>query len=194
MKKILMTMAAALMAVTMNAQNMYVGGSLGYSTTSQDGTTLDTRFSLIPEFGVSFNDKMGVGVEIGYSSDKDEQSHAPNTVTESTFKFAPYFRYTALKLGNVSVFGDGQFSYATTKTETKAKNGNTNDQTVNNWGLYVKPGIAYNLNEKFALVAKFGNIIGYTSNKLDVNGAKAKSTFELLNLTNNIQFGFYYNF
>ena len=37
-------------------------------------------------------------------------------------------------------------------------------------------------------------IPGYTSNKLDVNGAKAKSTFELLNLTNNIQFGFYYNF
>ena len=42
MKKFMMTMAAALMAVTMNAQNMYVGGSLGYSTSSYDGSTLNT--------------------------------------------------------------------------------------------------------------------------------------------------------
>jgi hypothetical protein len=58
----------------------------------------------------------------------------------------------------------------------------------------VQPGIAYSLNDKFSLVAKLGNVIGYTSSKPDVSGAKATSTFQLLNLTNNIQFGCYYNF
>ena len=187
-------MAAALMAVTMNAQNnMYVGGSLGYSTRSYDGSTLDTQFSLIPEFGVQFNENMGVGVELGYSSDKDE-STANLTTTTSTFKFSPYFRYTAIKMGNLSFFGDGKFSYSTSKTENKTNNGNTTDQTVNGWGLYVQPGMAYSLNDKFSLVAKFGNIIGYSSSKPDVSGAKSTNRFQLLNLTNNISFGFYYNF
>lgn len=192
MKKIMMTMAAALMAVTMNAQNMYVGGSLGYSTTSRDGSTLNTEFAINPEFGIQFNDQMGVGFEIGYGSDKNETNNP--TVTTSLFQFSPYFRYTALKLGNVSIFGDAKFSYQTAKEERKANNGVTTDDTVNGWGLFAQPGIAYALNDKFSLVAKFGNIIGYSSSKPDVSGAKATSTFELLNLTNNIQFGFYYNF
>ena len=51
MKKILMTLVAAFAAVSMNAQtNMYIGGSLGYSTTSHDGSTLNTKFSFIPHF------------------------------------------------------------------------------------------------------------------------------------------------
>lgn len=194
MKKILMTMVAGLMAVTMNAQtNMYVGGSLGYSTRSYDGSTLDTKFSLIPEFGVQFNDKMGVGVEIGYSSNKDESS-STMTVTTSSFNFSPYFRYTAIKMGNLSFFGDGKFSYTTSKTENKANSGTTTDQTVNGWGIYVQPGMAYSLNEKFSLVAKFGNVLGYSSSKPDVSGAKSTTRFQFLNLTNNISFGFYYNF
>ena len=193
MKKMMMTMAAALMAVAMNAQtNMYVGGSLGYSTSSYDGSTLNTKFSLIPEFGVQFNENMGVGVELGYSSNKNEANDP--TVTKSTFTFAPYFRYTAIKMGKLSFFGDGKFAYQTSKNEYKSNSGNTTDDTTNAWGIYVQPGMAYSLNDNFSLVAKFGNVLGYTSSKPDVSGAKATTTFQFLNLSNNISFGFYYNF
>jgi len=192
MKKIMMTMAAALMAVTMNAQSMYVGGSLGYSTSSYDGSTLNTKFSFIPEFGYRFNDKMGLGIEFGYSSNKNEAKDP--TVTTTDLTVAPYFRYTAINMGKVSLFADGMFKYVSSKDELKDNKGNKSESTVNSWGLYVQPGIAYSLNDKFSLVAKLGNVIGYTSSKPDVSGAKATSTFQLLNLTNNIQFGCYYNF
>ena len=53
MKKILMTLAAAFVAVSMSAQNnMYVGGSLGYTSTSYDGDAQQSTLKFIPEFGV----------------------------------------------------------------------------------------------------------------------------------------------
>ena len=187
-----MTLVAAFAAVSMNAQtNMYVGGSLGYQTSSYDGSTLDTKFSILPELGIQFTDNLGVGVVIGYGSDKDEST--PTTVTKSAFTFSPYVRYTAIKMGNLSFFGDGVFSYVTAKEERKI-NGNTNDQTINGWGLAIQPGLAYSLNQNFSLVAKFGDILGYSSEKPDVSGAKSTNTFTLLDLSNSIQFGFYYNF
>ncbi len=191
MKKIMMTMAAALMAVTMNAQNMYVGGSLGYTTSSYDGKTQNSTFKILPEFGIQFNDKMGVGVEIGYSSRTSEATDPK--LTNSTFSFAPYFRFTPIHVGAVSVFADGKFSYSASNNQTAVK-GSAVDNKTNSLGLYVQPGIAYSLNDKFSLVAKFGNVLGYTTSKPDAEGAKSTNTFELLNLTNNIQFGFYYNF
>jgi outer membrane protein len=180
----------------MNAQGMYVGGSMGFSTTSYDGSTQRTSISFVPEFGVSFNDHIGVGMEIGYSNEKDESNKDVKTVTSNSFRFAPYFRFTAFQLGKVGVFADGKFSYVTSTDKTEyTQVGKTNvEQTVNSIGLYVQPGIAYSLNNKFSLVAKFGNIMGYTSSKPDVEGAKATTRFQFMNLSNNIQFGFYYNF
>lgn len=101
MKKIMMTMAATVVALTMNAQGMYVGGSLGFNTKSHDGNTLNSSFSIIPEFGVNFNEKMAVGMEIGYSHDNDKTNKSGNTGYElktNTFKVAPYFRYTAVRM------------------------------------------------------------------------------------------------
>lgn len=196
MKKILMTLAAAMVAVSMSAQGMYVGGSMGFSTTSYDGSTQRTSISFVPEFGVSFNDHIGVGMEIGYSTAKDESNKAVKTTKSNTFRFAPYFRFTAFQLGKVGVFADGKFSYSTSTDKTEyTQVGKTNvEQTVNTFGLYVQPGIAYNLNDKFSLVAKFGNILGYRSSKPDADGAKATNTFSFMDLSNAVQFGFYYNF
>ena len=191
MKKIMMTLVAAMMAVTMNAQNnFYVGGSIGYSSSSYDGSSVSSSLTFLPEAGIQFNEKMAVGVEIGYKATTDERSN----LTNSTFKFAPYFRYTILQLGKVAVFGDGKFSYSTTNNEQAGSDGKPEDNKTNTWGLYVQPGISYSLNDKFSLVAKFGNVLGYSSSKRDVNGAKATTTFQFLNLNNAVSFGLYYNF
>ena len=192
MKKIMMTMAAALMAVSMNAQNMYVGGSLGFTTTSYDGKTTNSTLKFIPEFGVSFNNLMGVGMEIGYSSSTKEATEPK--LTNSTFTFAPYFRLTPLHWGKVSVFADGKFALSMNNNEQAGPNGNAVDNKTNTFGIYVQPGFAYNLNDKFTLVSKFGNLLGYRSSKPDADGAKATNTFSFMDLSNNVQFGFYYNF
>lgn len=185
-----MTVVAAFAAVTMNAQ-MYVGGSLGYSTSSYDGKTQRSAFTLLPEFGMQFNEKWGAGVELGYSSSTNEASDAKPSNT--AFTFAPYARYTALKLGAVNVFADGKFAYTSRNNQT-ANGDKAVDNKYNVIGLYVQPGIAYNLNKQFSLVAKFGDIISYSSSKPDADGAKATTTFSLLNLSNAVSFGFYYNF
>ena len=194
-----MTMAATVVALTMNAQGMYVGGSLGFNTKSHDGNTLNSSFSIIPEFGVNFNEKMAVGMEIGYSHDNDKTNKSGNTGYElktNTFKVAPYFRYTAVRMGNLGLFADGKFSYSTStnKRDYVQSSSSNTKYTTNTFGVYIQPGVSYSLNDNFSLVAKFGNIFGFTSSKPDIDGAKATKTIDVLKLSNNISFGFYYNF
>ena len=193
MKKIMMTMVAAMMALTMNAQgNMYVGGSLGYQTSSYDGSSTRTIFTFSPSFGYWFKENLALGIELGYGSNTNEATD-PN-LTNSSLSVSPYVRYKAIQLGKVSLFADGMFTYSTSNNESAGADGKAQDNKVNGWGIYVKPGIAYSLNDKFSLVARFGNAIGYSSSKPDVSGAKATTTFQLANLSNNMQFGFFYNF
>ena len=51
-------------------------------------------------------------------------------LTRSTFTFAPYARYTALKFGPVNVFADGQFSYDMTNNETVGLGGKITKKTL----------------------------------------------------------------
>lgn len=186
MKKLMLTIAAALLVVAASAQTkFYVGGSVGYSSMAYDGGTQTSTLTFLPEFGYVLNPNMAVGIELGYDSvsDKDDE------VTYGTFTFAPYFRYTILSFGNVSLFGDGVFSYK--RGITKFDDETYNDNAI---GISVQPGIAYSLNEKFSLVAKFGSVLGYSSRKADEEGAKAITNFDLLKLSNKLTFGVYYNF
>ena len=188
MKKLMLTIAAALLVVAASAQNkFYVGGSLGYSSSAYDGGTQKSVLTFLPEFGYILNDNMAVGVELGYTSN----NHKASDRVSGEFQFAPYFRYTFLSLGNVSLFGDAGFSY---KRESEKVGSSDNKAITNAFGVAVQPGLAYSLNEKFSLVAKFGNLLGFSSAKADAEGAKATTNFNLLNLSNNLTFGFYYNF
>ena len=192
MKKVLMTLAAALMAVSMNAQGVYVGGSMGYTQTSYDGTTTRSTLEFVPEFGFSFNDFMGVGMAIGYSSSTNKA--VDPKLTNSTFTFAPYVRLTPFHWGKVSIFADGKFAISMNNNEQAGPNGNAVDNKTNTYGIYVQPGLAYNLNDKFSIVAKFGNLLGYRSSKPDVDGAKATNTLSFMDLDTAVQFGVFFNF
>ena len=55
MKKILMTMAAAFVAVTMSAQ-VYLGGSIGVGSVKLGNADAETQFKIVPEFGYNIND------------------------------------------------------------------------------------------------------------------------------------------
>lgn len=193
MKKLMLTLAVALIAMTATAQTkFFAGGSLGYSTTSHDGATKATSFKLLPEFGYVLNQNMAVGLEIGY--DAKTTYHSENyKETDGSFVFSPYFRYTFFHFGNVSLFGDAKFTYKMTNDHTNNQ-GTTHDDKGSLFGLYIQPGIAYSLNENFSLVAKLGEAIGFESSKKNFSGARADNTFLLLNLNNAISFGCYYNF
>lgn len=193
MKKILLTMAVAVLTVAASAQSkFYVGGSVGYSSESFDGAINTSSFKILPEIGYVLNDKMTIGAEFGYDLTSNKNS-TPSSST-GTLSVSPYFRYTLFNFGNVSIFGDGMVSVSTENTTTTYSDGSNTSTGETNLGFYIKPGLAYNLNNKICLVAKFGDIFGYSSNRENKSGAKATNTLKMLELNNKLTFGCYYNF
>lgn len=176
MKKILMTLAMGMMALTMNAQ-MYIGGSVGFYSWTPEVGDGESSAKFMPEIGTQLNDQWGVGVQVGYISDK---SGAYGLGHESVFVFAPYARYTAMKFKNVNIFLDGGFDYYQYKNFKQT-----------NFAVGVQPGVAVNLNSKLSFVTHFG-FAGYKS--FDPDGDNNKNTFIGLDIDGrNLTFGLYYN-
>lgn len=178
MKKIMMTLAAIAVAATMNAQG-YVGGSLAFTSekADYDGAKASTNFKIMPEIGYNLDEKLAVGVTLGFTSDKDGDADAV-----TTFEIAPYVRYTFAKLDMVNFFVDGELSYATKK------------DTYNKFGIHIKPGVAVNVNDKVSFVAKLGTDgLGWTNTNDKIHDYKTNK-FGLDLSTLDLEFGMYYNF
>ncbi len=204
MKKIMMTLAAVAVAATMNAQ-MYIGGGINFinSTNKTNAAAESTRtvFAIAPEFGYKLDDKLGVGIVLGFGTGKNKVENTtvnPATSVETkstTFSVKPYLRYQALTVGSFNVFVDGGLGFSTTSAD--------NMKNSMDFALFVTPGVAYNVNEKWSIVAKLDDMFTFGYHKdavADVAGAPdAPSTisaglstggFNLGSLT----FGVYYNF
>ncbi|CCY64502.1 putative uncharacterized protein [Prevotella sp. CAG:1124] len=70
MKKIYMTLVAAMFAVCASAQ-IYVGGNVGISSVDSDWSDdSETYYKLLPEVGYKFNDDWAAGVMFGWLKDK----------------------------------------------------------------------------------------------------------------------------
>ena len=176
MKKIMMTLAAVCVAATMNAQ-AYLGGSLGFATSSYDGNST-TVWSILPEVGYNLDENWAVGLTVGYGEAKDA-----NKNKVKNFQISPYVRYTAVKLDKVNVFLDGGIGY---------EHEDVVGVKTNTFSVGIKPGVAVNLNDKLSFVTHFG-FLGYENEK--VKGAdKSTNSFGLSVDGSNLSFGVYYNF
>lgn len=186
MKKILMTIAAAFVAVSMNAQ-VYVGGSIGMASVGGENMDDETVVKFLPEIGYNLNDEWAVGTVVGYAKSKIGGVTKLGSLgytganSESCFVFAPYARYTFLKGKNVSVFIDGGFDFTS---------GSDGDYTALSIGL--KPGVAVSLAENISFVAHAG-FIGYDSVNPDGDNNN-KHAWGLDLGSNNLNFGLYFNF
>lgn len=183
MKKILMTLAAAFVAVSMSAQ-VYVGGSFGF-TSFDDSNKSHSAFKFMPEVGYNLDENMSLGVALGYKQGSTSLAWELKNPNEDlkTFSIMPYLRYKFVNFGPVTVFADGALEY---------EHIDDNGAKANAFGLAVLPGIAVNLTEKLSFVSHVGRL-GYSQAKADADGAKAISTFGL-DLDNSLSFGLYYNF
>lgn len=175
MKKFLMTIAAAFVAVSMSAQ-VYVGGELGFASVKGYTGDSETTFRFLPEVGYSFNEEWGIGVMLGYVNGyNDLQGNSFNANTAAKyFTLNPYARYTFFKSKLVSAFVDGGLDL------------NFPDEGDTFFGIGVKPGVALNLTDNLSFVTHLG-FVGYKAqgdaNKvgIDFNG-------------NALTFGMYYSF
>lgn len=154
-------------AMVASAQ-LYVGGGLGYAK-SEVGGVDKTEWSIRPEVGYTLNDNWAFGVALGYSDVKD---------ASSTFSVNPYARYTFLRAGSFSIFADGGANFNRKKPDT--------GDSVTTWGLSVKPGVAYAINENFSIVAHLGDGLYY--NDLDEDKEYG------LDFGNGLSFSLYYSF
>jgi len=184
MKKIFAVALVAMMTMTVNAQ-VYVGGGVGFQTTSQDGNS-ETFFKLVPEIGYNLDENWAVGIAVGYGEHKTtlKSGNLKTTAKVKAFEIAPYARYTFAKFDKVNLFVDGTVDYLHTD--------NAGDKN-NTFSIGLKPGVAVNLNDKLSFVAHAG-LLGYQNSKDDYEGAKAANTFGFDLDGSNLSFGVYYNF
>lgn len=177
MKKIMMTLAAALIAVSASAQ-FYVGGGVGIGTgkvkvggNSESATT----YKFVPEVGYNFDENWAAGVAFGWEG---MTKGGPKTIEVN-----PYARYTFFRSDLVNVFVDGGVGYA------HSYNAETD---VDDLYVGLRPGVAVNLNKKLSFVTHVG-FFGYAHEK--DNNTKVKSNAWSADLDGrNITFGLYYNF
>ena len=175
MKKILMTMVAALgLAISANAQ-VYVGG--GFSVKGNDnGQTTYTTYKFLPEVGYNLNDNWAAGVAFGWSG--------ATKGGDKTIAVNPYARFTPIHTKFINLFVDGGFGYA---------HGYGNkERDLDIWSVGLRPGVAVNLSERLSFVSHVG-FLGWSQHK--VSGATNKTSEYGLNLDgNDISFSLYYNF
>jgi opacity protein-like surface antigen len=217
MKKIMMTLAAVAVAATMNAQG-YIGGSLGFSSEKTNNGTVGTAatsektvtgFNFNPEIGYKLDDKMAVGVVLGFGFDKTKTElvgtaattaaaagqEISSEVKTTTFSLKPYLRYQVLTFGKANIFVDGGLNFALESAKDM--------KPAMDLGLFVQPGVAFDINEKWSIVAKLENMftLGYHKSAVaDVDGAPDPATDFNCRLaaggftTGSLRFGVYYNF
>ena len=207
MKKIFMTLAAAVIAVSANAQ-IWVGGEVGFTS---DKTTVKTNgnsvsqttnnFTLAPEVGYNLNENWAIALKVQFAHNEDNgviksmiQDAGFNTgakVMTNAFSVNPYARYTFLKAGNFSAFVDGGVSYGLIHVSSMSQVMNN----INSLGVAINPGVTYAVSPNDSLVAHIGDL-SYNAMWTKAKNADVKVNNGKFNIGiwNAISFGAYYNF
>lgn len=191
MKKFFLGLAISVISISANAQ-VYVGGGLGFSSVKaahHEDVDVDTKttFSLVPEIGYQLDEKLAVGIGLGYSHSKDGDEKG------DAFSIEPYARYTFAKLGTVDLFIEGGVGYQHTKNAEEISDNVEVNKKENTFYIGVRPGFKVNLNQKIALVSRVG-WLGWKTTKPDVDDYKGSSEFGLNLDATAIQFGVNYTF
>lgn len=165
-KSLLALLFAVALAVPAMAENMWVGGSLGYENNS--GGDYDANsFTIAPEFGYSLSDKWDIGLDLSYTSGKNDVdvywgiSDVYESYERSTYGIAPFARYHIGKVAGVDVMLKGSLFYnSTTIKDFDPADG---DATVNSYGIAIAPVISYSINEKWSIGATLDFLsLGYS--------------------------------
>ncbi len=146
-KSLLALLFAVALAVPAMAENMWIGGSLGYSNTNPKEGDSTTSWTIEPEFGISLDEKLDLGIDLGYSYDEngwDELTGLDGKMT--TIGIAPFVRYKMFEIGDFAFLAKGSIFYASTKLDDA-------DVDVKSYGLRIAPVVTYSINERWSIGA-----------------------------------------
>lgn len=172
MKKIILALVVLLgLGTYANAQEAgkyWVGGALSFSSTKEkvsDVSETVTNYSVIPEFGYVLNDRLGIGLQIGFSHRESANygywdnnvSVLGDNVKMNGYTINPFVRYSFLKGSFGSLFFDGGVGYS----HYKQKDSERKDTALE---IGIRPGVAVNVSENIRLFGRFG-FLGYQNNE-----------------------------
>lgn len=180
MKKFIAIALMVVASLSVSAEDLYIGGSVGYW---HDDTADSDSFVIKPEIGYKINETWGVGATIGYT-------YAKTDVKAHLFEFAPYARYTYFRTGNdmLELFVDGGVGLGIGSTKY-----DDDSETAVYWNLGFRPGVAINITDKFTFETKFG-FLGYQGADKNAEAAGIHKCGGLDFSTQQLTFGFFYNF
>ena len=138
-KSLLVLLFAVALVVPAVAENMWVGGSLGFNTTSPKEGKSTSSFSIQPEFGYNLNEKMGLGIDLGYGYEK-----AVDTLR--TISVSPFVRYEMFKIGDFSFLAKGSIFYSNEKYDDA-------DTKYTSYGIIIVPVVTYSINKTWSIDA-----------------------------------------
>ncbi len=175
MKKILLSLMIIFTYTCTMAQEdvnkMWLGGTINYSSYTDDDDDDQTDLTIGPSFGYCINDKLAVGITISYSSSEE------NNLSNTMFGIMPFFRYYQKLNDNFSVYGALNVGFASGSDEVNVGTEVVDDE-YGYFNVGVAPGIQYWFAKSWSVNAEWG-ILGYqtyTDKKDDVTPEEWKAS------------------
>jgi hypothetical protein len=201
MKKLIISLTFLLFLFSNSFSQIFVGGSLGFSTSSNSvkngSTTTDGTSSysleLSPSIGYYLNESMAIGVELLISTEEETDPSGSGTQetknSTSLSGIGPFVRYHLVEIDKFKIFGQAQIGLAFGSSVYKVAGTTSYDADVFALRIKAFPGIAYELTDKIDLELSFGNIqFANVSSKSGDN--KTSNTSFDLNLSTELSLGF----
>lgn len=164
--------------------DMFVSGSVGYSSSSYPDESKENNFNITPRFGYFISDFVAIGGRAGYALQNKKNPNGDKVADNSTFTVSVFGRYYLLPASKFSIFGELGVGFGTTKNIQ-------NDHTTGVNAAF-SPGLSYFLGRHFALEASFG-VLSYNTVKPD-GGSGSTDSFDVGIDLENINFGIIYKF
>ena len=175
MKKLLLAVMVLVASATATKAQFYIGGSLGFWSNSWHYSRGITSFNIAPDAGYSFNDRWAVGLAVGFDMDIYQKNHPYYPNNRYYFYAEPYARFNYFSTDRIKLFLDGVVGIS------------LNHNGLEGFQVIIRPGIAINLTDHFSLDGTFGTL-GFRQDYRNTNSGFG------LDLTNSLEFGFYYSF
>lgn len=144
MKKILLTLLAALLLSLPSNAQWFVGGFARFMYSHDSGNSFS--LNLAPDIGYSFGTlSVGASVNAYFFRGIDAEIYRP----EWRLGLSPYLQYYFLQGEHVSLFLEGgvEFSYYT-----------ASDSREMRWAPYVTPGLDISLNDHWSVIGYIGRL------------------------------------
>lgn len=196
MKKSLLAMLFAVaLVVPAVAENMWIGGSLGYENVSMTNGPKDSSvsWSISPEFGYNINENWDIGIDLSYSSTENSGEFRKLSVGDSkvtAVEIAPFARYKLFSIGSFDVLAKGKIFFVSAKADDA-------DATIDGYGIAIAPVVTYSINETWSIgcTLNFAEL-GYAHVKGDKNLGDQEANVFGFNANNGsiISVGFSYHF